>query len=59
MLLIKDRNNGNSSLIEKILMKIERKMKITFCEKINNNNGNMLICGHFPIKYLKKKLQPY
>ena len=50
MLLIKDRNNGNSSLIEKILMKIERKMKITFCEKINNKNGNMLIFGHFSIK---------
>ena len=49
MLLIKDRNNGNSSLIEKILMKIERKMKITFCEKINNKN-DMLIFGHFSIK---------
>ena len=54
MLLIKDRNNGNSSLIEKILMKIERKMKITFCEKLNNNNGNMLIFGHFLIKYGSK-----
>ena len=42
ILLIKDRNNVNSSLIEKILIKLERNMKINFFEKINNNNGNML-----------------
>ena len=50
LLLIKDRNNVNSSLIKKILIKIERNMKINFCEKINNNNGNMLIFGHLSIR---------
>ena len=34
-------------------------MEINFCEKINNNNGNMLIFGQFFNQIIKKKSQPY
>ena len=34
----------------KILIKIEGDMKINVCEKINNNNGNIMIFGHFSMK---------